>query len=87
MTRALLQQAIDCLNASMSMMDECSYRATMEGREGYDTLRAITAIREYLAQPEPVAMCVDDKEGGVYYRTLSNNAPIDPLYLHPKGEK
>ena len=32
---------------------------------------------------EPVAECCDDGEGGVYYKTLANKAPIGKLYTHP----
>lgn len=34
-------------------------------------------------QAEPVAECKDDGEGGVYYATLSNRAPIGLLYTSP----
>ena len=33
---------------------------------------------------EPVAECCDDGEGGVYYKTLANKAPIGKLYTHPE---
>jgi hypothetical protein len=39
-----------------------------------------------LEQPEqgPVAECVDDGEGGVYYKTLAPAAPIGMLYTTPQ---
>jgi hypothetical protein len=82
MTRALLQQA---------------YKLQMDVQEGHvdlnELLDSITAIREYLAQPEqePVAWW----QKGEYYEFVSGaenpNGKLDgvwvPLYLQPKGEE
>ena len=40
-----------------------------------------------LEAQEPVAECKDDGEGGVYYITLSNKAPIGKLYAVPHKYK
>ena len=50
MSRELLERALEALEASMKMMDQWSYRRTMEGREGFNTLRVIIDIREHLAR-------------------------------------
>jgi hypothetical protein len=37
-----------------------------------------------IKQSEPVAECLSDGEGGVFYKTLSSKAPIGKLYTTPQ---
>jgi hypothetical protein len=87
MTRALLQQALSALEWE-----------TGDSEDFVSAAEAITAIREYLAQPEqePVAWIPDDAlEQLAYPRVRLLGVPLityggeghTPLYLHPKGDE
>jgi hypothetical protein len=90
MTRALLQQALEALEIYFG-----DYPCDIDrfDRDGY---AAITAIREYLAQPEqePFGYICNDFNGGattlyevkqesVFGKVYKNT----PLYLHPKEDE
>jgi hypothetical protein len=90
MTRALLQQALEALELAKEEVQFYNGRFSVEEI----TTTAITAIREYLAQPEQEPVCwinmtgVENPQNDTFIVRRHNIPPhMIPLYLHPKGDE
>jgi hypothetical protein len=75
-----LEYADACLKKQLTAKTKHEYAQDLLLSAGTSLRQAI----EEAEKQEPVAECVDDGEGGVYYKTLAPKAVIGNLYTHPQ---